>query len=479
MAVSSSFGTQPSRNVEVLLNSPQPQQCVYQESVQTDRVFTDCRYAQGSPSVPQQTVQYTSYAPSGENTVYMEHQPAEVYSGAAPVANYKGDSMNQDAGLVSGVHGGVGTTISLEDLAAVCSQDIIQQDSPVTVQAMADSTTDNRMRRKVEEGVNVDTDTGLHDQAPVTVVYEYDPAAYSGQQVEPHQQVVTELPNSGEQIFVIVQGDAAMPVSSVQSSHDNSTDAKDVRVANVAKPSVVKTTVRAATKKPVPVARPAFKRKEPETCGLLSDPTPRPVPHAPKPVPGVSSFQNSFLSFLQGSRQETLSSVTTSAPGKKPVLPKYVPVPKSTVTPKSSEEVKPKSIDEREKPVDAKPPVISSDHSSTSSPVPTAKKIDDISTADSDHSLSTPRPLTVSTPVAARSSTGKSPRRGHPPAKKQRGRPKKIPDPVSDDEMSNSGGEAEEEVVVAPPVVRPTRPVRKAREKIETKRSVVKTKSKY
>ena len=458
-------------------------------------------------------MQYTSYAPSGENTVFAA-QPTEVYTGASPVANCKPDAMiNQDAGVVSGIHGGGGATISLEDLAAVCSQDIgdVQNNSPVTVQAIADSTTDNRTRGK---GVNVDTDSGPHDQAPVTVMYEYDPSAYSGQQIEPHQQVVAELPNSCEQIFLvenggstfIVQGDAAMPVSSVQSSqegvYDNGmacTDPKDIRqtntnqndnalhteVAKLAKPAVVKTTVRAAPKKTVPVTKPPLKRKEPDTCGLLSDTTPRPVPHAPKPVPGVSSFQNSFLSFLQGGRQETLSSVTTRAPGKKPVLPKYVPVPKSTVKSESSVEVKPKNTVEMKpktsvvKPVDAKAPVISSDHSSTSSPVPTAKKVDDMSAVDSDQSsaaLSTPKTLPVSTRVATGSSAAKSPRRGRP-AKRPRGRPKKTA-PVSEEEISNSGEEAEE-VEVAPPVVRPARPVRKARQKIETKPSVVKTKSKY
>ncbi|KAL5006830.1 hypothetical protein ScPMuIL_015636 [Solemya velum] len=38
-----------------------------------------------------------------------------------------------------------------------------------------------------------------------------------------------------------------------------------------------------------------------------------------------SDFQNSFLSFLSGKRQETLSSLTNSVIGKKPQLPKYIP----------------------------------------------------------------------------------------------------------------------------------------------------------
>ena len=39
------------------------------------------------------------------------------------------------------------------------------------------------------------------------------------------------------------------------------------------------------------------------------------------------SFQSSFLSFIQGNKQETLSSVTNSAIVKKPDLPKYIPEP--------------------------------------------------------------------------------------------------------------------------------------------------------
>ncbi|GFN93843.1 hypothetical protein PoB_002034900 [Plakobranchus ocellatus] len=43
---------------------------------------------------------------------------------------------------------------------------------------------------------------------------------------------------------------------------------------------------------------------------------------------GTDSFQNSFLSYLQGHKQETLSSVSSSAVTKKPQLPKYIPEPK-------------------------------------------------------------------------------------------------------------------------------------------------------
>ncbi|GFS07845.1 proline-rich protein 12 [Elysia marginata] len=44
-------------------------------------------------------------------------------------------------------------------------------------------------------------------------------------------------------------------------------------------------------------------------------------------APPNDSFQNSFLSYLQGHKQETLSSVSSSAVTKKPQLPKYIPEP--------------------------------------------------------------------------------------------------------------------------------------------------------
>ncbi|XP_005093638.1 uncharacterized protein LOC101852308 [Aplysia californica] len=40
------------------------------------------------------------------------------------------------------------------------------------------------------------------------------------------------------------------------------------------------------------------------------------------------SFQDSFLNYLQGHKQETLSSVSTAAVTKKPMLPKYIPEPR-------------------------------------------------------------------------------------------------------------------------------------------------------
>ena len=47
------------------------------------------------------------------------------------------------------------------------------------------------------------------------------------------------------------------------------------------------------------------------------------------PKPSVSSgFQDTFLSFLSGKKQETLSSVTSAVIGEKPQLPKYIPEPR-------------------------------------------------------------------------------------------------------------------------------------------------------
>lgn len=54
-----------------------------------------------------------------------------------------------------------------------------------------------------------------------------------------------------------------------------------------------------------------------------------PDPPKPKmPLPkNDGSFQSSYLSFLQGNKQETLSSVTNSSITNKPELPKYIPEP--------------------------------------------------------------------------------------------------------------------------------------------------------
>jgi hypothetical protein len=51
----------------------------------------------------------------------------------------------------------------------------------------------------------------------------------------------------------------------------------------------------------------------------------QPKPVAPTKAAKDSSFQSSFLSFLQGEKPETLSSVTNSPLAVKPQLPKYIP----------------------------------------------------------------------------------------------------------------------------------------------------------
>ena len=51
---------------------------------------------------------------------------------------------------------------------------------------------------------------------------------------------------------------------------------------------------------------------------------------ASKTGPG---FQDSFLNFLMGKKQETLSSVTTATIGEKPQLPKYIPEPRRPAPP--------------------------------------------------------------------------------------------------------------------------------------------------
>ena len=75
-------------------------------------------------------------------------------------------------------------------------------------------------------------------------------------------------------------------------------------------------------------ARPA-KVKDINTAAaeIYSDPVPS--SSLPKPATGQNTFMNSFLSFLQGQKGETLSSVTNSAVTDRPPMPKYIPEPKS------------------------------------------------------------------------------------------------------------------------------------------------------
>ena len=55
---------------------------------------------------------------------------------------------------------------------------------------------------------------------------------------------------------------------------------------------------------------------------------PKVVEPTPKTKEMRDSFQNSFLSYLQGAKQETLSSVSSATVTKKPTLPKYIPEPR-------------------------------------------------------------------------------------------------------------------------------------------------------
>nr|KAG5700979.1 hypothetical protein BaRGS_022690 [Batillaria attramentaria] len=52
------------------------------------------------------------------------------------------------------------------------------------------------------------------------------------------------------------------------------------------------------------------------------------------PVKQPAGFQDSFLSFLMGKKQETLSSVTSATIGEKPQLPKYIPEPRRPAPPR-------------------------------------------------------------------------------------------------------------------------------------------------
>ncbi|ELU01499.1 hypothetical protein CAPTEDRAFT_197915 [Capitella teleta] len=88
-----------------------------------------------------------------------------------------------------------------------------------------------------------------------------------------------------------------------------------------------------------PEPRAPLKKPVDEEFAHLSAPKPAPFPPKCSPFPKKESgFQDSFLSFLQGQKPETLSSVTSSvsAPHKKPQLPKYIPF----VYPKKTEPAK-------------------------------------------------------------------------------------------------------------------------------------------
>lgn len=56
------------------------------------------------------------------------------------------------------------------------------------------------------------------------------------------------------------------------------------------------------------------------------------------PVKQTPGFQDSFLNFLMGKKQETLSSVTSATIGEKPQLPKYIPEPRRPPPPPASQD---------------------------------------------------------------------------------------------------------------------------------------------
>lgn len=513
-------GIQPQHNVEVLMNVPQPQlqqlsQCVYQDASQAGGVFTGTGCTDSPCTVPQQAVQYTVYSENSAPSFVVES--ADQYTGAAPTMNYKAPKprnvVAENTRTLSGVRSNMNTTISLEDLAAVHSHDIVQpsvsgvggmsvgvvgvqRNSPVTVQAIADSTTGSRQRATADQ-TKGKVEAGVAGQVtlPTEVVYDtltvYDTSGvdtanmvvYDSQQVEPQQQAVGEqvyLMNAEGSTF-IVQGD--LPLSALQpgqETFDNNTqmtdghqpsDQKvttDIAPTRPATEVVVQSkppTVRTVPKMTTPATtKLTVKKKEADACPQYDDLNHRPVPHALKPVPGVSSFQNSFLSFLQGRKQETLSSVTASTVSKKPVLPKYIPLPKSTAKPPS----------DTEKTVDVSTPQKSSNNGTTAEsstqPVTVTKKVGSNSVASGDNKkavVSTPKAQAVSTLMSGGSSIRE--RRPKKSGRRLSGTPKQPS--VSDDVDP-----AEEGEVVAPPVAPHVRPMRKAKEKVTQRLSRMKTK---
>ena len=73
-------------------------------------------------------------------------------------------------------------------------------------------------------------------------------------------------------------------------------------------------------------APPPHANPSPNNAAAASDkPESKVLPTPNKTGPG---FQDSFLNFLMGKKQETLSSVTTATIGEKPQLPKYIPEPR-------------------------------------------------------------------------------------------------------------------------------------------------------
>ncbi|XP_053384154.1 uncharacterized protein LOC123536407 isoform X2 [Mercenaria mercenaria] len=102
--------------------------------------------------------------------------------------------------------------------------------------------------------------------------------------------------------------------------------AQDDDLSHLAKPVQEKTDSKP---RPNPLTSPFQSHLMPQSTAS-SQPT-LPPPVAPKPVvknaSGGTSFMDSFLSFIQGKKPETLSSMSSAIIHNKPQLPKYIPEP--------------------------------------------------------------------------------------------------------------------------------------------------------
>ena len=185
-----------------------------------------------------------------------------------------------------------------------------------------------------------------------------------------------------------------------------------------------------------------------------------PAPPKPKLHTPNSAFQSSFLSFIQGKKQETLSSVTNSTIHRKPQLPKYVPdhrprVTNKTVKKKAPPPPPPKRTRDEDKFSDSNstadsksldvPSVTFSDDEDTAHNI--SKTVQNVISNLSDDSNSTAGPAStptsdsltfapIKTPASADSKRGK--RGGRPLSKHKGSASKKAKGKKKYDEDSNS-----------------------------------------